>query len=112
MIMSDCPFCKIVKKEIPADVVYEDDLVIAFKDIYPLAPVHILIIPRKHIESIASLTGEDKDIVSYLIFTAKKIAEEKSLKGYKLVFNVGREAGQTINHLHLHLLSGKISEIP
>ncbi len=110
--MADCLFCKIAKKEIPAQFVFEDENVVAFKDIHALAPVHILIIPRKHIESVAGLTEEDGDTISHLIFTAKKIAEEKKLKGYKLVFNVGQEAGQTINHLHLHLLSGKISKIP
>ncbi len=110
--MADCLFCKIVNKELPSDIVYEDEEVMAFKDIYPLAPIHILIVPKKHIESAAHLKEEDKEFISHIIFTAKKIAEEKKLDAYKLVFNVGRKAGQTIDHLHLHLLGGKITSLP
>lgn len=102
----DCIFCKIVKKEIKSELLYEDDRVIAFKDIRPSAPIHYLIIPREHIRSIAHLKGNHKEIISELIFTAKKLAEKAGLKGYKLAFNVGREGGQVIDHLHLHLLGG------
>lgn len=104
--MENCIFCKIGKKEIPAKIVYEDDEAMAFYDNRPSAPVHILIIPKEHIESIDHLEGNHKNIISKIIFLAKKIAQEKGLKGYKLVFNVGREGGQIIDHLHLHLLGG------
>jgi len=103
----NCIFCKIINKEISSDIVYEDDSVVAIKDINPKAPVHLLIIPKKHIPSVNYLGVEDKTLMGEIILTAKKIAEEKDLKGYKLVINVGREAGQLIDHLHLHLLSGK-----
>lgn len=100
----DCIFCKIVAREIPADFVMENDRLVAFPDIKPAAPVHILIVPKAHIESIIHLEPGHREIVSDLIFAAKKIALEKGLKGYKLTFNVGREGGQLIDHLHLHLL--------
>lgn len=102
----DCVFCKIVKKEIPSAVLYEDDQLVAFKDIHPSAPVHQLIIPKEHISSIAHLEGNHKEILAALIYKAKDLAKEAGLKGYKLVFNVGREGGQVIDHLHLHLLGG------
>src|SRR3989344_1409118 len=101
-----CLFCSIAKKEIPADILYEDKVVVAFKDIKPLAPVHYLIMPKEHIESIGHLESNHAEVISKLIFTAKKLAEDANLKGYKLVFNVGREGGQIIDHLHLHLLGG------
>jgi len=102
----DCIFCKIAKKEISAGIVYEDDRVMAFKDIRPSAPVHYLVIPKEHIQSIAHLEGNHRDILSALIYTAKDLAVKLGLTGYKLVFNVGREGGQVIDHLHLHLLGG------
>ena len=102
--MSNCLFCKIVNKELPADIVFEDENVLAFRDILPKAPVHILIIPKQHIESINSENSEN--IVKDLILTAKNIIKRDSIKGYKLVFNVGKEGGQIIDHLHAHLLSG------
>ena len=102
--MSNCLFCKIVNKELPADIVFEDENVLAFRDIHPKAPVHILIIPKQHIESINSENSEN--IVKDLILTAKNIIKRDSIKGYKLVFNVGKEGGQIIDHLHAHLLSG------
>ena len=102
----ECLFCKIVNKEIPADFIYEDELVAAFSDIRPSAPVHYLIVPREHIQSIIHLQENHQEIISKLIFSAKNIAEKFGLKGYKLVFNVGREGGQIIDHLHLHLLGG------
>jgi len=103
----NCIFCKIINKEILSDIVYEDDSVIAIKDINHKAPDHLLIIPKKHIPSVNYLGVEDKTLMGKIILTAKKIAKEKKLRGYKLVINVGREAGQLIDHLHLHLLSGK-----
>jgi len=103
----DCLFCKIIKKESPADIAYEDDKILAFKDIYPKAPLHLLIVPKKHIPSVDHVEFEDKELMGDLILAAQKIAKEKNLKSYKLAINVGREAGQIIDHLHLHLLSGK-----
>ena len=102
----ECIFCKITKKEIPSDLIYEDDQLVAFKDIRPSAPVHILVVPKEHIQSIAYLEGSHRDILTALIYTAKELAEKQGLKGYKLIFNVGREGGQIIDHLHLHLLGG------
>ena len=100
----DCIFCKIIRHEIPSTIVMENDTLIAFNDIKPAAPVHILIVPKQHIESIAHLEPNHRAILADTIFTAKEIAREKGLKGYKLVFNVGREGGQLVDHLHLHLL--------
>ena len=106
--MDNCIFCKIVKKEIPSEMVYEDERVAVFKDINPMAPVHLLLVPKEHIESIDDLKSEDKDLIGEIILTAKKIAKEKGLiSGYRLVFNVGKSAGQTVEHLHLHLIGGK-----
>ena len=102
----DCIFCKIVKKEIPTDFAIDANGILAFKDIRPSAPVHYLVIPKEHVQSIAHLEGNHKEVISELIFTAKRLALEAGLKGYKLVFNVGREGGQVIDHLHLHLLGG------
>jgi len=105
----DCIFCKIIKKKEPADIVYEDKKVIVFKSKFPKADLHILIIPKRHIQSINYLKEKDKDLVGQLFMVAQKIAKEKKVakKGYKLIFNVGKEGGQLINHLHLHLLYGK-----
>ena len=104
--MTDCIFCKISRGEISSDTVYEDDQVKVFKDVHPKAPVHLLVVPKAHIESIRHLEADHADTISKLIYTAKHVAEGAGLKGYKLVFNVGREGGQVINHLHLHLLGG------
>jgi histidine triad (HIT) family protein len=104
--MENCIFCKIAQKTAGATIVYEDDEIIAFDDISPSAPIHILVVPKEHIESIADLNGNHQGVISKMIFAAKRIAEEKKLVGYKLVFNVGREGGQVIDHLHLHLLGG------
>ncbi len=104
----DCIFCKIANKEIPADVVYEDDDVIAFRDIHPMAPVHILIIPKKHIRSVADVSKEDELLMGELIVTAKKLAEDLQIseKGYKLLIRVGKHGGQEVDHIHLHLIGG------
>ncbi len=102
----DCLFCKIALNEVPATVVSEDDAILAFEDIHPKAPIHILIIPKEHIESIAHLTGDHGAMITQLIYVAKRIANEKGLPGYKLVFNVGQKGGQVVDHLHLHLLGG------
>lgn len=102
----DCLFCKISRNEIPSETVYEDGDVKVFKDIHPKAPVHLLVIPKTHIHSIAHLQENHSDVIVRMIYTAKKVAEEMGLPGYKLVFNVGREGGQVVDHLHLHLLGG------
>ncbi len=107
--MKNCIFCKIAKKEIPSEIVYEDEKFIAFKDIEPKAPLHLLIIPKKHILSVDHLGLEDKELIGELFLTAQKIAREKNVveSGYRLIFNIGKDAGQTVDHLHLHLLGGK-----
>lgn len=102
----DCLFCKIGKGEVSTDSVYEDGEIKVFKDIHPKAPIHFLIIPKLHIQSVAHLEANHNEIISKLIYTAKKVAQDFGLSGYKLVFNVGREGGQVIDHLHLHLLGG------
>ena len=103
-----CIFCKIIKKEIPADIVFENEDVIAFKDVKPIAPVHVLVIPKKHIISIADANDNDVLLMGKLIMAAKKIAEdlEISNKGYRLLIRVGKGGGQEVDHIHLHLLGG------
>lgn len=107
--MENCVFCKIIKKEIPSEIVYEDDLVIAFKDINPKAPIHILIIPKKHIETVDHLNPKDEKLVGTMVYTAQKIARKLAVaqKGYRLVFNVKSHGGQIVEHIHLHLLGGQ-----
>lgn len=105
MIM-ECLFCKIAAGEITSDTLFEDDTVKVFRDIHPKAPVHLLVIPKTHIESIAHLESDHSDMIVKLIYAAKDAASRLGLKGYKLVFNVGREGGQMIDHLHLHILGG------
>lgn len=107
--MDNCIFCNIVKGEIPSSKVLETDSLIAFNDINPKAKVHILIVPKKHIESVKHLEKNDKSLVGELILAAQEIAKERNLSGYKLVINVGRDGGQLVDHLHLHLLSGDAS---
>jgi histidine triad (HIT) family protein len=105
----DCIFCKIVNGQIPAKFVYQDEKVLAFADLYPKAPVHKLIIPKKHIATINDLSDEDRELISHLIFVAKKIARDLKIaeSGYRLLFNCNHDGGQEIYHLHLHLLGGK-----
>lgn len=102
----DCIFCNIVAKSLPAAIVYEDGTTIAFNDIHAKAPVHIVVIPKEHIQSIAHLEADHAAAVTRIIYAAKRIAAERGLAGYKLIFNVGRAGGQAIDHLHLHLLGG------
>lgn len=102
----DCLFCKIASGAVVSDAVYEDEDIKVFKDIHPKAPVHFLVIPKTHIQSIAHLESGHSDMVVKLIYTAKRMASEQGLTGYRLVFNVGREGGQVVDHLHLHLLGG------
>ena len=106
--MSDCIFCKIINGEIPSTKVYEDELVYAFRDINPAAPVHILIIPKEHICCAKELEERHKELVGHIILTAAKIAKAEGVaeEGYRLVNNCGVNAGQTVFHLHFHLLAG------
>jgi histidine triad (HIT) family protein len=108
--MSDsCIFCKIIEKKIPSKILYEDDLSAAFEDVNPQAPVHILIVPKKHIADIHSILETDKELIGHLFVVASKIAAQKGLDktGYRMVINNGPGAGQTVFHIHLHLLSGR-----
>jgi len=106
--MTDCIFCKIIKGEIPKKFVYKDNDLVAFYDINPKAPVHVLIVPRKHIESLREIKEEDKDLMGKLMLVVKQIAEKLGIakEGYKVVINNGRVSGQLVFHLHLHLLGG------
>ena len=105
----DCLFCKIIAGEIPSDILYRDDEVIAFRDINPQAPVHLLIIPRKHIPTIAQLKEADGPLISHMVAVANKLAGDEGVaeSGYRLVINCGPEGGQLVYHLHLHLLGGR-----
>lgn len=105
----DCIFCKIAKKEIPSTIVYEDDDVIAFNDLNPEAPVHILIIPKKHITNLSDAKPEDQQLLGKLMLVAQKIAAEQGIaeRGYRVVTNCGEQGGQTVMHLHFHLLGGR-----
>lgn len=104
----DCIFCKIVNGEIPSQKVYEDDLVLAFKDINPCAPVHILVIPKKHIASAVALTEEDDKLIAHIFKVIREIAKEQELtNGFRLVSNVGVDGGQSVKHLHFHILGKK-----
>ncbi|MFA6493282.1 MAG: histidine triad nucleotide-binding protein [Patescibacteria group bacterium] len=107
--MNECLFCKISNKEIPSKIEYEDEEIVAFDDINPKAPVHILIVPKKHIPSVAESTKEDTELLGKMIIVAKKLAEEKGINesGYRLVFNTRKNAGQIVDHIHLHLLGGQ-----
>jgi histidine triad (HIT) family protein len=104
----DCLFCKIVNREIPSEFLYEDDTYVVFKDINPAAPVHLLLVPKKHIRSINDLSPGDADVISGLFMVAKEMAREQGVNesGYKLLFNVEKGGGQEIFHIHLHLIGG------
>lgn len=107
--MSDCIFCKIIKKEIPAKIIYEDDNVIAFEDINPQAPVHLLVVPRKHIPTLLDLTPEDSQLMGHIFLTANNLAKNKgiSVSGFRTVFNCNKDAGQAVYHIHLHIFGGR-----
>jgi histidine triad (HIT) family protein len=101
-------FSKIISREIPVDIVYEDDLALAFKDIHPQAPVHILVIPKKPIPTLADAESQDHALLGHLLLTAKRVAKEAGLEnGYRVVINTGDDGGQTVYHLHLHILGGR-----
>ncbi len=107
--MEECIFCKIISKEITASIVYEDERMIAFSDINPQAPVHILLIPKEHFSSLNEIPEDKKDILSHLLLKAKEIAREKEIadRGYRIVLNTARESGQEVLHIHFHLLGGR-----
>ena len=104
----DCLFCRIVADEIPSDRVYEDDDVIAFRDIHPQAPTHVLVVPRRHVPDIDTLDDDDDGLLTALFAAVRRVAgQERLAKGYRVVTNVGAESGQSVFHLHLHLLGGR-----
>ena len=106
--MEDCIFCKIIKKEVPSQIVYEDNEIIAFKDIQPAAPIHILVIPKKHIPSLIKLNKEDEMLIGKIYTVINKIAEDLKIKekGFRVIVNCGKDGGQEVGHLHFHLLGG------
>jgi histidine triad (HIT) family protein len=110
----DCLFCRIAAGEVPATRVHEDDLVVAIRDVAPRAPTHILLIPRRHIASVADLTDADAPVVGRLFAAAAEVARAEGIaeNGYRLVSNVGRWGGQTIDHLHVHLMGGRAFDWP
>ena len=112
--MQDCIFCKIVRGEIPSEKVYEDDEILAFNDISPVAPVHFMLVPKRHIASLDDLTPGDDQIVGELARRAAAIARDRGIAagGYRTVFNTNRDAGQTVFHIHLHLLGGRSMKWP
>jgi histidine triad (HIT) family protein len=110
----NCLFCKIVEKKIPSKIVYEDEHVFAFEDINPQAPVHILIVPKKHISTSLEITNDDNELVGLMFQAANRIARQKNIadRGFRLVMNCNRESGQTVFHIHLHLLGGRVMHWP
>jgi histidine triad (HIT) family protein len=112
--MADCLFCKIITREIPASIVYEDDRMLAFNDINPQAPTHVLVVPKRHIDSLNELAPGDDAIVGEVVRRAASIAKDRGISagGYRTVFNTNRDAGQTVFHIHLHLLGGRTMHWP
>ena len=108
----DCVFCKIVDKDIPSDTIYEDDQIIAFNDLDPQAPIHFLVIPKKHITSLATLDESDSDLVAKIMLVIQKLAKENNLEGYRVVTNIGEDGGQSVPHLHFHVLGGRAFHWP
>ncbi|MGI6576103.1 MAG: histidine triad nucleotide-binding protein [bacterium] len=112
--MAACLFCRIVNGEIPAEVVYEDELVMAFKDVNPQAPIHLLLVPKKHLANLLELAEADKDLSSHFLAVINKLAQQYDLKGkgFRTVINTGEDGGQTVEHLHFHLLGGRFMGWP
>jgi histidine triad (HIT) family protein len=104
-----CLFCKIVGRQIPSDIVLETDDVLAFKDVRPMAPVHVLVIPKKHLESLHDSVPGDAELLGHMLLAAREVADKLGLgaSGYRVVFNIGQDAGQSVLHLHLHVLGGR-----
>jgi histidine triad (HIT) family protein len=111
---NSCIFCKIVSKEVQADIVYRDDQVTAFRDIHPVAPTHILIIPNRHIDSVGRMEPEDEPLVGHLFSVARRLAEQEQISagGYRLITNTGPHGGQSVFHLHVHLIGGQRMRFP
>ncbi len=107
--MDDCIFCKIIKKEIPSNIVYESDEIIAFRDVNPVAPIHILVIPKKHLNSVLDLNPEDEMLVGKIYMVINKIAKQEGIdkSGFRIVVNCGEDGGQEVKHLHFHIIGGK-----
>ena len=113
--MADCIFCRIAQKEIPADFVYEDDSVVAFRDLEPQAPVHVLVIPKQHIESLLTVKPEEQQLIAHITCEViPQLAKELGVaeKGFRVVTNIGEEGGQSVKHLHFHLLGGRSMQWP
>lgn len=112
--MTDSIFTKIAKREIPSNIIYEDDLIFAFEDINPVSPVHFLIVPKKQIPTMNDMKEEDKNLLGHIMFTASNLAKEKGIAedGYRLVINCNKGAGQTVFHIHCHLLGGRTFNWP
>lgn len=108
--MEDCVFCKIIKGDIPSEKVYEDEDILAFKDINPAAPIHVLIIPKKHIATLMEVTQEDSELMAKILQTVQKVAKIMGVeeKGFRLIANCGPDSGQEVMHIHFHLLAGKV----
>jgi histidine triad (HIT) family protein len=107
--MKDCIFCRIIKKEIPSKIIHEDEICIAFEDINPQAPVHILLIPKNHYASLNDIPEEEKDILSHILLKARLVAQKKGIaeKGYRIVLNTAADSGQEVFHIHFHVLGGR-----
>jgi histidine triad (HIT) family protein len=110
--MADCLFCRIVRREIPASIVLEDDSALVFKDVHPQAPTHVLVIPKQHIGSLLETSDEDAALLGHLQRTASRFAASAKLGSFRLVTNNGKGAGQTVDHLHYHVLAGRPMEWP
>lgn len=109
-----CIFCKIVSNEAQADIVYRDDQITAFRDLHPVAPTHILIVPNRHIDSVGTLEPEDEQVVGHIFSVARKLAEQEGIskKGYRMITNTGPHGGQSVFHLHVHLIGGQRMRFP
>jgi histidine triad (HIT) family protein len=111
--MNDCVFCRIVARQLPSQIVYEDERAVAFKDLNPQAPVHVLIVPKRHVSGLGSCVGEDGGLLGHIQLVAAKLAVDNGIsEGYRLLTNNGRGAGQTVDHLHYHLLGGRSLKWP
>ncbi|WP_088228755.1 histidine triad nucleotide-binding protein [Desulfosporosinus sp. FKB] len=112
MYSDDCIFCKIAQRKIPSDIIYEDDQVVAFKDIQPLAPVHLLVIPKNHLSSVNEVTSEYEGLIGHLFGVIRRLAQEFGVAetGYRVVTNTGADGGQVVGHIHFHLLGGQALE--
>jgi len=110
--MADCLFCRIVRREIPAAIVHEDDRALVFKDVHPQAPTHVLVVPKRHIGSLLEATEGDAALLGHLQWTASRFAQSAKLGSFRLVANNGKGAGQSVDHLHYHVLAGRPMEWP